>query len=562
MSGTGILMLVPLLSLSGILPSMDSSNFILKSFQGFFSTFPHNVNLFLILVLFICIICIQSILNMYTSILNTEITQEFSKNLRIELFQNIIYSKWLCLSNKRLSDLTNSFTMEISRVSYGTLQLLTVVSQIITALIQIAIAFMISAPVTLLVIINGIILFLFMNTFLKESKKLGKSLLKINRELQLQVTEHLNSVREIKSYGVEKNQIDKFEELNTQMKNNFLGFTRIQSKPDLIYKISSAIIISLFFYTSVVFLKVNPSKLLIIIIIFGRLWPIFSSFQNSLQNIFVMLPSFDNITKLNREFSLNSEIVNSAADALKSENHFKFNNCIEFKNINFKYTAEDYILKNINLKIPHKSFTAIVGSSGSGKSTLANILMGLITPQEGSITIDSHPLTENNIMDWRNNLAYVSQDPFIFNATIKENLLRFNPNAKDEDIYKALRLSYAEEFVKKLPSGIDTIIGDRGVKLSGGERQRIVLARALLRNPSILILDEATSSLDVENESKIQKSIEELRGKLTLIVIAHRLSTIKNSDNIVVIKDGTIIEEGNYENLNKSGGYFSELLNI
>lgn len=188
--------------------------------------------------------------------------------------------------------------------------------------------------------------------------------------------------------------------------------------------------------------------------------------------------------------------------------------------------------------------------------------MGLITPQEGNITIDSYPLTENNIIHWRNNLVYVSQDPFIFNATIKENLLRFNPHAKDEDIHKALSLSYAEEFVKKLSSGIDTVIGDRGVKLSGGERQRIVLARALLRNPSILILDEATSSLDVENESKIQKSIEELRGKLTLIVIAHRLSTIKNSDNIVVIKDGTIIEEGNYENLNKSGGYFSELLNI
>lgn len=537
MNGTGIILLIPLLSVAGIMGSLNNSNFLLDNIQSFFLTLSPNISLIIILMLFIVILSFNAILNRQTFILSTNITEEFSSQLKIELFKNVVHSKWNYISNKRISDLTNTFTMEISRVSSATTQLLRIISQIIAALIQISISFVISAPITIFALINGIIIFIFMRSSFRKAKKLGTDLLFMNKEVQLQITEQLNGIKEVKSYCIQDIQIENFSELVQKIKLNSMNFSKIQSIPDTIYKILSSIIISLFFYSSIAIFKVNPANLLIVLFIFGRLWPLFSAFQSSLQNLFVMLPSFNNLMKINEELKINSETSTSVND----KNIFSLDNCIEFKNVSFKYSGkEEFAIKDISFKIPSKSFTALIGKSGSGKTTLANILMGLLLPQKGYVYSDEKIINEENILAWRKHLAYVPQDPFIFNDTIRNNLLRFTPNATENEISDSLKLACAYEFVSKLPDGIDTIIGDRGIKLSGGERQRIVLARALLRKPSILILDEATSSLDTENELKIQKAIEGLQGKLTLVVIAHRLSTIEAADNILVIENGKL----------------------
>ena len=197
-----------------------------------------------------------------------------------------------------------------------------------------------------------------------------------------------------------------------------------------------------------------------------------------------------------------------------------------------------YALKKIDVHIPANRMTAIVGASGAGKSTLIDLLMGLNQADQGVVTIDHEPLTEDNLVSLRKSISYIPQDPFLFNATIRENLMIIDPNASEETIWEALEFAAAAEFVRKLPQGLDTLIGDRGIRLSGGERQRLVLARAILRKPSILVLDEATSALDVENEAKIQGAIERLKGTMTIIVIAHRLSTIRNADQVLVMGRG------------------------
>jgi ABC-type multidrug transport system fused ATPase/permease subunit len=205
--------------------------------------------------------------------------------------------------------------------------------------------------------------------------------------------------------------------------------------------------------------------------------------------------------------------------------------------------------------------TAIVGRSGAGKSTLIDLLMGLITPESGDVQIDNIKLTGENLPNLRKSISYVSQDPFLFNATIRENLLIIEHNASDGEIWEALEFSAAADFVRELPNGLDTLIGDRGIKLSGGERQRLVLARAILRKPKILILDEATSALDTENESKIQEALERLKGSMTIVVIAHRLSTIRNADQVIVLDQGEIIQHGQFNQLaNEKRGVFSSLL--
>ncbi|MGO4273116.1 ABC transporter ATP-binding protein, partial [Paenibacillus sp. TAF58] len=203
----------------------------------------------------------------------------------------------------------------------------------------------------------------------------------------------------------------------------------------------------------------------------------------------------------------------------------------------------------------------VIGRSGAGKSTLIDILMGLLQPERGQVLVDGVPLTEANLLSLRKSISYVPQDPFLFNGSIRENMLMIDPSATEEQLWESLEFAASTEFVNKLPLGLDTLIGDRGIRLSGGERQRLVLARAILRKPSILILDEATSALDSENEAKIQEALERLQGKLTIIVIAHRLSTIRNADQVIVLDKGRIIQSGGFTQLTgEKEGLFASLL--
>jgi ATP-binding cassette subfamily C protein len=224
---------------------------------------------------------------------------------------------------------------------------------------------------------------------------------------------------------------------------------------------------------------------------------------------------------------------------------------IKLQNVDFRYDKQKdkKILSELNLVIYAQQTTAIVGSSGAGKSTLADLLMGLLTPDAGEILIDGQPLEPQQIHSWRPSVAYVPQETFLFHDTVRANLLWTRPQASDEELWQILRLAAADQFVAELPDSLDTVVGDRGVRLSGGERQRLALARALLRHPSLLLLDEATSALDNENEQRIQLALDELHGELSIVVIAHRLSTIRHADQIVVIDNGRVVENGSWEEL-------------
>src|SRR5690606_21964199 len=203
--------------------------------------------------------------------------------------------------------------------------------------------------------------------------------------------------------------------------------------------------------------------------------------------------------------------------------------------------------------------TAIVGPSGGGKSTVADVLIGLLAPDEGEVLVDGEPLTDAQRPAWRRRVAYVAQDVFLFHDTVRANLLLADPDADDARLWEALEAASAG-FVKDLPDGLDTVVGDRGTRLSGGERQRLALARALLREPELLVLDEATSSLDAVNEARVQEAIRRLHGRTTMVVIAHRLATVRDADAIHVLVDGRITESGTWAELvGRPDGVFRNL---
>lgn len=561
-SSFGIVMLIPLLSLTGIVGYSTTRIPFLADLIKFLNSYNTSTQLLIVLAIYITIISFQAILNRKLSILNVEIIQGYTKYLRISLFEKTVRADWSCLMNKKGSDITNSFSLEIGRIAAGTIYLLKIISQIILAFFQLAVSFLLSPLFTLFVLICGSVIFIYLNSTLKESKKLGTSLQKINQNLFSQITEQLNGVKEIKSYGIEQTQLTSFTETITAIEKNSIDYAKVQSYPDFYYKISAAMAISLFFYFAINYFNVEPSAMLIIIFIFSRLWPIFSAFQNNLQNIFIILPSYTSLKVLESELLINAENFSIIND---NSEHFNMKNSVIFQDINFKYktNSESFEIKNLDFEIKAKTIFAFVGRSGAGKSTIVDLLLGLLKPDSGKIIVDGVNIDHNLMKKWRKSIGYVPQDPFLLNNTIRENLLRFSPSATENELIESLQLASAMEFVSKLPLGLETYIGDRGVKLSGGERQRIVLARALLRKPAMLILDEATSALDTENEYNILKAVEALRGKLTVIVIAHRLSTIKNADNIVIVDKGKIVEKGTYNDLSqKQGGYFKKMLDI
>ncbi|MCL4115448.1 UNVERIFIED_CONTAM: hypothetical protein GTU68_006684 [Idotea baltica] len=258
------------------------------------------------------------------------------------------------------------------------------------------------------------------------------------------------------------------------------------------------------------------------------------------------------------------EILNTVSpleDKPDAKTKTDFKESVSLNNISFKY-EDDLVLKNFSIKVPKGKSVALVGQSGSGKSTIANLVTRFYDVNEGSITIDGEDIKSLTKHSLRSLMGLVTQDSILFNETVKQNILLGQQDASDEDVVEALKIANAWEFVKDLPKGIETNIGDSGNKLSGGQKQRLSIARAVLKNPPIMILDEATSALDTESERLVQVALENMMKNRTSIVIAHRLSTIQNADQIVVMNKGEIAEQGTHVELLSKNGVYKKLVDM
>ncbi|KZE81532.1 multidrug ABC transporter [Paenibacillus jamilae] len=578
LESVGIYMLVPMLAAIGVFGGHSEMPFLSDGFDYLLPHIPKSWLLPGMLLLFVALLTGQALLQRYQSILSSRIQQRFMRSLRIDVYTSFMKAQWAFYLRQRKSDFSHVMTTELARVSQGTNLLLQLVTAVMFTLIQIALAFWLSPSLTGLVFLSGLVLFVVFRRSIRNAKQLGDRTTELSQVYFAGITDHMNGMKDIKSNLLEVANIRWFRSLTQRMEDNTTQFVRQNATTQFFHRIAAAIFVVSVLFVSLQWLHVTPEKLIVLILIFSRLWPRFSLIQASLEYIMSMVSAFESVTKVQRECEAFSD--SSLIGLTSSETHVPFDssehqlasvsvrqplslhNGIECTRLDYCYEgAAEPALRQINLFIPARGMTAIVGKSGAGKSTMVDVLMGFLRPTSGQIQIDGHVLDDELLPLWRQSFGYVSQDPFLFHATVRENLKLTDKDATEQQLWEALHFAAADHFVSRLPEGLDTVIGDRGIRLSGGERQRLVLARAILHHPPVLILDEATSALDGEHEAAIQAALERMKGQMTLIVIAHRLSTIRHADQIVVLDQGEIIQQGNYRQLvEEERGAFSQLL--
>ncbi|WP_375237939.1 ABC transporter ATP-binding protein [Aurantibacter sp.] len=422
-----------------------------------------------------------------------------------------------------------------------------------TAIISLVILIKLNAWMTLFVFIPLSIFAIIALKAFKYIRPIFRKRGKISAEVKGRLTETLAGVRVIKAFNAEKQEEEVFEkgvdQLFQNVKKSLTATALMTSSSTFLIGVATTGIMGIGGYYMILG-EMTSGDFLFFTLVLGFMIAPIVQMSNIGSQLTEALAGLDRTEEL-------MQLATEEDDKNRTLELPNFKGDLEFKDVSFAYETDKNVLHNISFKAPSGSVIALVGSSGSGKSTIAGLSATFLNPKSGEITIDGRNIAEVKLNSFRENLGVVLQDEFLFEGSIRENILFPRPNATEEQLQFAVKSAYVNEFTDRFDDGLETLIGERGVKLSGGQRQRIAIARAILADPKLIILDEATSNLDTESEGLIQKSLAELTKNRTTIVIAHRLSTIRKADQILVIENGKIAERGNHDQLiEKQGRYF------
>lgn len=554
--GIGLLLLIPLLQLVGLDVQQGALSGISAYISSIFFYLGIAPTLAVVLLIYVVIIGLKAYFSKLQTTRSSQVQYEFAAHLRKGLFSAITHSSWLFFVGKRASDFAHAVTYEIERIALGTNQFLVLISNTIILLVYILFALGLSGLIAGFIFLIGIVLLLLLRRRTRSARTSGEKLSVTSKDLYSSTLKQMEGMKTIKSFNMEEKNVELFQDVADDVSQKYTDAFRNYADVRFMFDLGSVVILSIIVFILVAVLAIPTAELLILLFLFVRIIPIFSTIQRSYQYFINMLPAYKTVTEMEKECLNQAEFETKIKEIV-------FKNSVTFKEVNFSYGPDKFSIDNLNLDIKSGKTTALVGLSGAGKSTVVDMVMGLLMPDGGDVLIDGKPFTKEYVSAWRGKIGYVAQETFLFNDTIRNNLLVASPDADEEMLLESLKLTSADEFVSKLPDGLDTLVGDRGILLSGGERQRLALARALLREPSLLILDEATSNLDSENERRILNAIEDLHGEMTILVIAHRLSTIRKADYIYLMENGVLIESGKWTSLlEKENGRFKELYEL
>ncbi|PSB09551.1 ABC transporter ATP-binding protein [Pleurocapsa sp. CCALA 161] len=498
-------------------------------------------------------IWLRSLLNYFGLYYSRLAQSNLCDHLRKRLFEQLQSLSLSYYSTSRSGSLINSLTTEINQLKQAFNVFSGLINKSFSLIAYAASMFWLSWELSLAAIALYTLLSVGLSTLIRRVRQASFAVPQANGKLSSIAIQFINGIRTVKGSASEDFERRRF----------YRSSVEIIQKEDKVAAISSSVLpLAEGFGSTILIVMVvvafnlfiskgnlQTGSLLTFMFVLLRMMPLVSQVNNMRENLSRFQGSINNIQELlkvtNKPYLING--------------HLEFKGLqeqISFLTANFGYEPARLVLEDINLIIEKGKVTALVGGSGAGKSTLVDLIARFYDPTKGSILLDGKNLKDFDIASVRRKMAIVSQDTFIFNASVRENIAYGLEEIREEDIWQVAKLAHAIEFIQELPEGLNTILGDRGVRLSGGQKQRIAIARALLRNPDILILDEATSALDSVTEQLIQESLEKLSKGRTVIAIAHRLSTIAKADKVFVLEKGKVVEQGNYQQLLALEGKF------
>ena len=542
--GIGILMLVPLLELLGnghsgsgwskYVPDVLQSASLTPSVGG-------------LLMVFLGLVAVRSGVQYAREQLSARLQHSLVDQLRLRCFDALLGVEWRWLVSTRQSDHANLLLTDVSRVGVGLNFGLNLLATSVTLIAYLLAVFALSWRLTLVALVTGTLVFALLSGQRRRALQLGHSLTTASRSLHSNVQESLAGIKLAKILGTESRHLAHFTRTTAQLRAKQLQFSAGNSLSRALFQWGGAALLAAYVLLGLQLFNTPMPELLTLVLVFSRLIPQCMAAQQQFDYWLHALPALQQTEEL-------LATCKSAAEpqSMASPNDWPIAHSIGLHHVCVGYTDRQHpALNYLTVQFAARTTTAIIGASGAGKSTLADVLMGLLTPDSGVMTVDGVPITGAARHAWRQHVAYVPQDAFLFHDSIRNNLLWGQPKATEAELHQALQ-NAAADFVFALPQGLDTMVGDGGVRLSGGERQRIALARALLKQPSLLILDEATSALDMDNEARIRCAIEQLHGDLTVVIIGHRLPTLEHADQVVVLDAGGIRAQGTWANIRQS----------
>lgn len=534
--------------------------YLIREFGNNIGKFANIDQLITVCLLIPIIFFINMILSYSQAYLMSYVGQRFIQSLREKLFTHLhnlsIEFFWRKRSGEIMSRATHDLGILQSSVQFIPLYL---VRDVLTVVFIMGYLFYVSWKFTLIALLVGPMAGVVLGVLGRKMRKASTKTQSISGHIYHRFQESLEGMEIIKAYNYENSAIDRFKKENDNYFSHMMRYLRATALSGPLMEFLGSLIIALLLFfggREILAKTMTPGDFLSF---FGAFFLAYGPIKNitkSNSTIQIGLVAWSRVYALLGE---KPAVVNP-----KHPKHIKhFTGKITLDKVSYKYpTGASEAVKDISLQIKSGEYVAFVGSSGSGKTTLINLLLRMFDPTSGRISYDGIDLKELDIKELRSHIALVSQTTMLFDENIYKNIALGVPDASHEDIIEAAKIANAHDFIMQMPSQYNTVLGERGVKLSGGQRQRIAIARAMLKKPKVLILDEATSNLDTQSEKLVQRAIDEIHKGRTVVSIAHRLSTIKNADRIIVLHNGSVAETGNHDELIEHNGIYKRLYEI
>jgi ATP-binding cassette subfamily C protein len=538
--GVGVLLLIPILQQIGLDVHQGSAGRLAGAVFTVLRVLRIPQNLPSVLVLYAIVMSSYALLQRWQDVTSYSTQTGFALRLRKDLYRAMAYADWALFTRSRASDVLHALTIETTRIATATQNLFALAVSLAVVLVSLILAYQLSPLVTGLVLLTSAGLWILLRSVGTPSRIAGQRLTVAMTELYAAASDHLAGMKVAKSYNAEDRSIRAFSELADDVADQLNRAVQSQATLKALFDIGSVITLSLLIYVATRLLNLNVSALLLLIFLFARAMPRFSGMQQNFERFINMLPAYQNLQAIQRR-------CEAAGEPVGSPDSIPFHHTLRLEGVRLPHSTRPG--PPLDLTLVAGTVTALIGRSGAGKTTIADVIIGLIRPRTGRVIVDDLELTPERMGAWRNTIGYVEQDTFLFHATVRQNLSWAQPAASEDDMWSALRTAAADEVVQGLPKGLDTVLGDRAMRISGGERQRLALARALIRKPTLLILDEATNHLDAENEAQIWKAVARLRGQVTILLITHSLATVQGVDQVCVVEDGAIVDSGPWSEL-------------